>query len=222
MANEALDLEQVSTASASLVRDANRALLTVQPNLPAPTRQLALGIGLFESKYGRESPWVYKGPDGVERPSYNWGATTNPNGPFVLLHDPQTGQWLKFAVFANPEDGFRYFYKLWAKPNVLAAASTGDANAVAEAMFANGYYVGNKNRLPYPEQTIIDYAHNISYFAGVAAKALGEAPQVRQTKYEAVGQKDGNQVSSGIGSTLTVIAAAAFLGLGIYFYRSDK
>ncbi len=219
---DSLDLEQVSTAVSSIVADANRALLASQPGLPDSTRHIALAIGLFENKYGRLPPWTYKDESGLERPSFNWGATTAASGKYILLHDPQTDQWLKFSVFNSAEDGFRYFYGIWSKPSVLQAAATGDTNAVAEAMFANHYFVGNKKRLPYPEQTIIDYAHNLAFFAQVAAKALGEQTNVRQTKFKAIGQSASGELSSSVGPTLTVIAAAAFLGLGIYFYRSDK
>jgi hypothetical protein len=182
------DLTLASNVSPLLVQEANRVLLSQQPDLPMSTRHLALAIGLYESGYGRNPPWLYTDPaTGVPRPSYNWGATITGSPPYVYLHNAQTDKWYKFSVFDTAEAGFNYFFGAWKKPNTLAAAATGDSSQVAQAMYANHYFEGNASRKPHPEQSIIDYARNMTWFAAIVAKALGEPITVTQSKKSATG-----------------------------------
>lgn len=121
-----------------------------QPAMTPQALQALQAVASFESNYGEPShPPQWKG-------SNNWGAvhSTKPNPPC----DPATEfEWrdynpsLKkmvptcFVKEPSPQAGAkRYLRHLVTKPLVRLALETGDADAVALAMYDSGYFTGVK------------------------------------------------------------------------------
>lgn len=140
-----------------------------------PMRQIALAIGLAESELGVGPSWrVSSGA-----PSWNFGAltTTNPAQPSIPHPDKdKSGKPIvqAFAAFPDQRAGIRAFLNTWGDL-AFAAASTGDAGAVASIMYDRGYYTGTSGTR---EERIAAYRGMILGAANTVAKALGDPLEV--------------------------------------------
>jgi lysophospholipase L1-like esterase len=163
---------EAASTKKGLFELASAALLEAYPTMPAPVRQMALGIGWTESGFGQSGSWA---PDGV--PSNNWGALTYVAGrsPRYIEHGDHkadgTPVTYKFAAFATLTDGAIAWYETWAKPDTLEAARRGDVWGVALAMKRHGYYTGTKGD---EYDRVLAYARMLMAGATLAATNLGE------------------------------------------------
>lgn len=132
-----------------------------------PEAQIAQGIALLETSYGRG--WKKDGPG---HGSHNWGAVQGGRPPcppaesFIHgdTHADGTGYQWCYRKYKDDVSGAAHMIKLAFKPAALAAASRGDTNGVSAAMRKARYFEAPLDR----------HQKRLRETRAIIAKALGE------------------------------------------------
>lgn len=206
---------------------ANATIRGNNPSLHAPTRQIRLAIGEFESGFGAIPSWHYKDPKtGLSVPSWNWGGIMAFEDTPGFSHGDKDKDGkpiaAKFRIYPNILEGYKGFLATWGRPDTLSFAEDGDAWGTAEAMYAHGYYGGVAGDA---RARVRAYAKEIFDTSKTIAAALGEPHQVIYHEPPAgtpiptpkpptpgTGGGDG----TGVGTVALYAAGGAALGFGLY------
>lgn len=184
-------------------------------------RQAALAIGLMENVYGLQTPWAVfqksSAPGaplaGALRPSYNWGAVvaSKPTDDYFRRGDKNAAGapiTQKFYAAKGPDEGLTRFLEVWGRnPDVVKAASTGDALLTAIAMYNHGYFTGTAGS---PLERAGAYAKALDGAARAVASVLKE-PQVFGLKKQPTAAPSASKGSGG-GLALLALGAAVVGG----------
>lgn len=220
-------------ASASIIKQAAAiaAAKLGESNLAAI--QTAVAIGILETDLGTSGSWICSGgncsdlEDGDA--SYNWGGLVGKGTAGSIDHGDRnpdgTPTHYNFQAFHSMAQAFAAFYATWSRGDasidrpqsviphertVLAAASRGDALAVAATMYAHKYFGGVAGN---DQARILAYAKAIVGAAAVVAAALGQPALVT---LRASGS-DGGAGGGGVGGALAWAAlGAAVAGVGLW------
>lgn len=183
--------------AAGIVRDAWTAETGAAPTLAE--RQGAQAVGLHETSYGKAT----KPPEWAG--SHNWGAVqcckpnadgTCPSGSFLSKdYDAKSDKTYAICFKSYPDDLagardlVRHLTKL--RPQTRAMLATGDADAIAAAMYAERYFGGFGKT---DRERIEGYAKALETKAATLAKACGEDVKVTRrggASYDASGKLTG-------------------------------
>lgn len=215
-------------ASASLIKQAAAIAAGKLGASNLDAIQTAVAIGILETDLGTSGSWVCNGncsdlEDGD--PSFNWGGLVGKGTAGSIDHGDRnpdgTPTHYNFQAFHSMAQAFAAFYGTWTRGDVagdrvtlphektvLAAASRGDALAVATTMYAHRYYGGVAGDA---NARILAYAKAIVSASKVVAAALGQPELVT---LRATGS-DGGGASIG-GSLAWAALGAAVAGVGLW------
>lgn len=175
--------------------------------MPDPRRselQIVGAVGRFEGVYG--TAW-----GGAN----NWGAIQCPHGPpcgndCVEAQDTHAGgeayQWC-FKRYATPDDGaYDLLREMYRRKGVHDAARTGDARAVALAMYRTRYFEGH---CAHPENRALCEPEAVGYYTKAILRNAGE---IARNLKEPLAVRDGSSASSRTGAGSVVAGALLLVG----------